>query len=100
MDIKAKHAKSRTRVSCVSNCSHVFKATPKKGVWVVQSNPTNNRGVPKKVEVTVTVFECIHCGEKKEYPDTWEQNYVIPVRKKSVYTRLPKTTKKLKVKNA
>ncbi len=100
MNIKAKHGKNRALVNRGKKCSHVFKATPQKAVWTVQSNPTNNRGGPKKVVISVTVFQCMLCGEKKEYPDTWEQNYVIPARKSRVSPLEAKPRRKLNVKNA
>jgi hypothetical protein len=85
----------------VTGCSHVFKATPEKGMWVVEAIPTNNRGGPKKVEVTVTVFKCVHCGESKEYPDFWEMNFVMPKLPMVVKARTPKkTTVKRKAGNA
>lgn len=85
----------------VSGCAHVFKATPEKGTWLVEAIPTNNRGGPKKVEVTVTVFKCVHCGEKKEYPDFWEINFVMPKLPVATKTRTPKKTPlKRKARNA
>ena len=76
-------------------CSHVFKATKEKGMWIVEAFPTNNRGGPRKVEVTTTVFKCIHCGEIKEYPDFWESNFVTP---KLPVTAAKRTPKKVPVK--
>ncbi|MFA6448690.1 MAG: hypothetical protein WCX65_04410 [bacterium] len=84
-----------------TGCSHVFKATPEKGQWIVESFPTNNRGGPKKVEVTVTVFKCMHCGEVKEYPDFWEMNFVMPKPTPIIKQRTPKKAPvKRKAKNA
>ena len=73
-------------------CAHVFKATPEKGQWVVEAFPTNNRGSSKKVDVTVTVFKCMHCGETKEYPDFWEMNFVMPKLPIAIKKRTPKKT--------
>ena len=72
------------------NCVHKFTSTGEKSTWSVEARPTNNRGGSKWVDVTVTVFKCIKCGEKKEYPDNWEPNYVTP--KNVVKMQRPKKT--------
>jgi hypothetical protein len=70
----------KTRLTAVAGCVHKFAATGKKGIWTVDAVSTNNRGSTKRVEVPVTIFKCITCGETKEYPDVWESNYITPSR--------------------
>ena len=64
--------------STPKDCTHEFVATGEKGVWEVQAISLNKRGKPRTQRVNTTVFECKKCGEAKEYPDTWEKNYLMP----------------------
>lgn len=59
-------------------CRHEYISTMKKGRWEVMALPLNNRGEPHSEIVVTTVFECLYCRDKREYPDTWEKNYVVP----------------------
>jgi hypothetical protein len=69
-------AKKKTDTN--NECTHEFVATGGKGVWEVQAISLNKRGKPRTQRVNTTVFECKKCGQKKEYPDTWEKNYLLP----------------------
>jgi hypothetical protein len=60
------------------DCTHEFVATGDKGVWEVQAISLNKRGKPRTQRVNTTVFQCKKCGQEKEYPDTWEKNYLLP----------------------
>ena len=91
MESRKRHNKLNKDV-LAPECSHVFKATPEKGTWFVDAYPTNNRGGPRKVEVTTTIFKCAQCCETKEYPDFWETNFETPKRSMSVKKRVPKKT--------
>ena len=59
-------------------CTHEFVATGEKGVWEVEAISLNKRGKPRLQRVNTTVFKCKKCGSTKEYPDTWEKNYLMP----------------------
>ena len=72
-----------------TNCTHEFVATGDKGVWEVEAISLNKRGKPRIQRVNTTVFKCKKCGKKKEYPDTWEKNYLLP---RSAGTRAKKKT--------
>ena len=100
MESRKRHKKTeKDALSC--GCSHIFKATPEKGVWMVTAYPTNNRGGPRKVEVTTTVFKCANCRETKEYPDFWETNFETPKLPIAAKKRTPKKAPpKLKAENA
>jgi len=57
-------------------CTHKYVATAKKGSWNVKIRTTNSRGKDREETVSTTFFKCTKCGAIKEYPDTWEKNYV------------------------
>ena len=71
-------AVSKKQLTCV----HKFLATNIKAIMKVESIHRNLKGPPKKVDVGATIFKCSKCGVRKEFPDSWEQNYrILPTKK-------------------
>ena len=65
------------------DCVHAFVSTEERGVWKVEAVPLNKRGNSKIETVYTTIFKCSKCGAIKEYPDTWEKNYIAPDEEKT-----------------
>ncbi len=57
-------------------CTHEFIATSKKGMMTVKIKTTNIRAKNRNERLSTTYFKCSKCGAIKEYPDTWEKNYI------------------------
>jgi len=58
------------------HCTHKFIATSIKGIWTVKVRTANSRGSARDETVSTTVFKCSECGIRREYPDSWERNYI------------------------
>lgn len=81
MSMKRSNVKAVMLNKSVKNkeCIHRFVATDRKGTWSVKVHAMNGQNTKRKEKVSTTYFKCTICGLMTEYPDTWNNNYILSV---------------------